>query len=79
MSMEAYVSDVVEMISRTPGEVIFHRVTGTASSDILLAPGWCSKKWQVLNRITTELAKRVKPKYASNFQLAASELVIASA
>jgi len=56
--MDEYVTDVVELIKRTPEEVIFHRITGTAASNILLAPEWCSKKWQVLNRITTELAKR---------------------
>ena len=61
LTMDQYVSDVVELVSRTPDDVIFHRLTGTASSDVLLAPQWCSKKWQVLNRITTALAKRVEP------------------
>lgn len=44
LSMIDYVSDVVEMIKRTPDDVIFHRLTGTASADVLLAPQWCSKK-----------------------------------
>jgi radical SAM protein (TIGR01212 family) len=57
LTMDQYVSDVVEMIRCTPDDVIFHRVTGTASSEILLAPLWCSKKWQVINSITTALAK----------------------
>jgi radical SAM protein (TIGR01212 family) len=61
LTMEQYVSDVVELIRRTPDEVIFHRLTGTASADVLLAPQWCSKKWQVLNRITAQLAKHAKP------------------
>lgn len=56
LTMDQYVSDVVELINRTPDEVIFHRLTGTASSNVLLAPEWCSKKWQVLNRITAALA-----------------------
>ena len=60
LTMEEYVSDVVELVERTPDDIIFHRLTGTASSNVLLAPEWCSKKWQVLNRITTELSKRVK-------------------
>ena len=60
LTMEQYVSDVVELINRTPDEVVFHRLTGTASSNVLLAPQWCSKKWQVLNAITTLLAKQVK-------------------
>jgi len=60
MTMENYVSDVVELIGRTPADVTFHRLTGTAPSTILLAPEWCSKKWQVLNSITAALAKRTK-------------------
>ncbi len=60
MTMEEYVSDVVELINRTPDDVIFHRLTGTASENVLLAPQWCSKKWLVLNSITAELAKQAK-------------------
>ncbi|HHJ35428.1 MAG TPA: TIGR01212 family radical SAM protein [Gammaproteobacteria bacterium] len=60
LSMAGYVSDVVELIRRTPEEIVFHRLTGTASPDVLLAPQWCSKKWQVLNAITAALAGQVK-------------------
>lgn len=60
ITMADYVSDVVELINRTPDDVIFHRLTGTASSDVLLAPKWCSKKWQVLNSITAALAEQVR-------------------
>lgn len=59
LTLEDYVADVVELINQTPDEVIYHRLTGTASRDILLAPDWCSKKWLVLNRITNELEKRL--------------------
>ena len=58
LTMDEYVSDVVELVKRTPDEVVFHRVTGTAPSNLLLAPEWCSKKWQVLNRITNALAQQ---------------------
>lgn len=58
LSMDDYVSDVVELINRTPRDVIFHRLTGTASANMLLAPSWCSKKWEVLNRITVALEKQ---------------------
>jgi radical SAM protein (TIGR01212 family) len=60
MSVCDYVSDVVELINRTPDDVVFHRLTGTASSDVLLAPEWCSKKWQVLNAITAALARQAR-------------------
>ena len=58
LTMDEYVSDVVELINRTPDEVIFHRLTGTASPSVLLAPQWCSKKWQVLNSITAALSQQ---------------------
>ena len=46
---------VVEMVKMAPQDMIFHRLTGTASDDIQLAPQWCVKKWQVLNEITRKL------------------------
>ncbi|MCW8935066.1 MAG: TIGR01212 family radical SAM protein [Gammaproteobacteria bacterium] len=53
-----YVQIAADLIEMTPDEVIYHRVTGTASNDILLAPNWCSKKWDIINSITRELHKR---------------------
>ena len=55
ITRQEYVSDVVELINRTPPDVVFHRLTGTASSEILLAPQWCSQKWSVLNAIAEAL------------------------
>ena len=60
LTMADYVANVVELIRHTPAKVVFHRLTGTASENILLAPIWCAKKWQVLNSITAELAGCVK-------------------
>jgi hypothetical protein len=57
-SMQEYINTVADMVENTPEEVIYHRLTGTASSDILLAPQWCQWKWKVLNGIENELAKR---------------------
>ena len=47
-----YVNTVIAIVKKSPDEIIFHRLTGTASNDILVAPAWCNKKWQVLNAIT---------------------------
>ena len=58
MSINRYVSVASDLIEMTPADVIYHRVTGTASKDILLAPEWCSKKWHVINLITQELKIR---------------------
>jgi radical SAM protein (TIGR01212 family) len=53
--LDEYIDIATDLIRHTPPEVIFHRVTATASKQILLAPDWCSKKWLVLNRIADAL------------------------
>ena len=58
LSLERYISIACDMIERTPTNIIYHRVTATASPDILLAPAWCAKKWKVLNAISQELEQR---------------------
>ena len=58
ISLSEYVSVAADLIALTPENVIYHRVTGTASKNILLAPQWCSKKWSVINLITQELSNR---------------------
>lgn len=58
LAMERYIEIAADLIERTPADVVYHRVTGTASRDLLLAPDWCAKKWVVLNGIERELARR---------------------
>lgn len=58
LSLEQYVGIASDLVEMAPPEVLFHRITGTASSDILLAPDWCAEKWRVLNAITRELHSR---------------------
>jgi radical SAM protein (TIGR01212 family) len=55
LELDNYVETVVKMVKMAPKDMIFHRLTGTASNDILLAPAWCNKKWLVLNKITQQL------------------------
>ncbi len=57
-AMGQYVTTVADLIEMTPPQVVYHRVTGTASLDILLAPHWCNWKWRVLNGIERELRRR---------------------
>ncbi len=57
-SLSEYVSTVADMVEQTPQEIIYHRVTGTASPSILLAPQWCQYKWKVLNAIEKEMERR---------------------
>jgi hypothetical protein len=58
LARETYLRMAADLIERTPWKILFHRVTGTASRDILLAPEWCSRKWDVLNGIAAELERR---------------------
>jgi hypothetical protein len=58
LTLPAYLSLAADLIERTPPEIIFHRLTATASADILLAPAWCEKKWLVLNGLEQELRQR---------------------
>ncbi len=58
ISLQDYVLLVADMVEQTPAEIIYHRLTGTASESILLAPVWCSMKWRVLNAIAEELRRR---------------------
>jgi radical SAM protein (TIGR01212 family) len=62
LDMSTYVSIAADMIERTPPEIVYHRVTATASMDILLVPQWCHKKWAVLNAITATLHSRASKK-----------------
>jgi len=58
ISLSEYISVAADLIEMTPDDIIYHRVTGTASKDMLLAPEWCSKKWSIINLITQELKLR---------------------
>jgi radical SAM protein (TIGR01212 family) len=58
LDMSTYVAIAADMIERTPPQIVYHRVTATASTNILQAPTWCHKKWAVLNAITTTLHRR---------------------
>lgn len=58
LAFEEYIRIAANLIERTPANIIYHRITGTAAEDILLAPAWCSSKWNTLNSIEFELARR---------------------
>lgn len=58
LELSDYIRIAADLIERTPPHIVYHRVTGTASKDILLAPAWCSQKWNILNGIELELKRR---------------------
>jgi len=41
-----------------PAETLIHRLTGDGPREQLLAPLWSLNKWEVLNAIDDELARR---------------------
>jgi len=58
LKLEDYTRIAADLIQQTPQNIIYHRLTATASENILLAPSWCAKKWLPLNLIAQELASR---------------------
>lgn len=53
-----YVGLVVDVLERLPGATLIHRLTGDGPRATLLAPLWSLNKWEVLNAIDAELARR---------------------
>lgn len=58
LTLDDYIAIAVDLIARAPPQMIYHRMTATASANLLLAPAWCNKKWGVLNRLEQALAAR---------------------
>lgn len=58
LSQAGYVALVCDMLEQMPAEWVVHRLTGTASHDMLLGPDWCEKKWPVINAIYAEMHRR---------------------
>lgn len=57
LAMADYARGVANLIVRTPRDVVFHRLTGTAPADLLLDPAWCADRWPVLNAIELQLKR----------------------
>ena len=57
-SLDDYIATAADLVERTPPDVVFHRLTGTASPQVLLAPDWCRYKWRVIDGIAATLLHR---------------------
>lgn len=66
LAMQEYVNVVADLIAQAPEDMIYHRLTGTANEQQLLAPEWCSKKWKVLNAIEAKLIDQNRKKIKWN-------------
>jgi len=58
LALHEYAGLVCDMLERIPPRYVIHRLTGTASRDVLLAPSWCAGKWSVINAIHAEMRRR---------------------
>ncbi|OTN75125.1 TIGR01212 family radical SAM protein [Enterococcus sp. 8G7_MSG3316] len=58
MDRDSYVSLICDQLEMIPQEIIIHRLTGDAPWDALIGPMWSLKKWEVLNEIDREMARR---------------------
>ncbi|MHB1750869.1 MAG: hypothetical protein ACYCR3_12220 [Acidithiobacillus sp.] len=48
LTINEYIETGCNVLEITPRDIIFHRLTGTAPVHLLLAPNWCSGKWNGL-------------------------------
>ena len=55
--IEGYAATAAELIRRTPGEIVFHRVTATAREPTLIAPAWCHTSWPAIHAICDDLIR----------------------
>lgn len=58
MEQDAYVNLICDQLEIIPKDIIIHRLTGDAPRDTLIGPMWSLNKWEVLNAIDTEMARR---------------------
>lgn len=57
-TLEEYVELVVDVMERLHPATLIHRLTGDGPRHQLLAPRWSLNKWEVLNAIDAEFARR---------------------
>lgn len=58
LSLENYVSLVVDQLEIIPANMIVHRITGDGPPDLMIGPMWSLNKWEVLNSIDAEFVRR---------------------
>ena len=66
MEQEDYVQLICDQLELIPPEIIIHRLTGDAPWDSIIGPMWSLKKWEVLNAIDQEMARRQTFQGAAN-------------
>ncbi len=57
LTLEEYVSIVIEQLRRLDKKIVIHRITGDPKVEDLIAPTWLIKKFNVLNTIDKEMVR----------------------
>jgi radical SAM protein (TIGR01212 family) len=57
-TVEEYVDLVIDCLEHLSPEIVVHRLTGDGPSELLMAPGWSTRKREVLNLIHHEMKVR---------------------
>jgi len=58
LTMDEYIEIVADILEIIPADIIIHRLMGDGPADLVLAPEWTRRKWEVLNGIDRELERR---------------------
>ncbi len=58
MTMDEYISIIVEALEILPKSMVVHRITGDGKKDLLVEPKWSLNKLKVLTSIDKELKIR---------------------
>lgn len=58
MSIDEYVETIVELVARTPKEIVIHRITGDAPSELLVEPKWSRNKIYIIGNVEKKLKEK---------------------
>ncbi|OZM56118.1 TIGR01212 family radical SAM protein [Lottiidibacillus patelloidae] len=58
MSLESYITTVVNQLEVLPPSMTIHRLTGDGPANLMIGPMWSMNKWDALNGIDAELKRR---------------------
>ena len=55
IELDEYAGTAAEIIQKTPGDVIFHRISAHARKPTLLAPDWSADRWNGIHAVLSRL------------------------
>nr|WP_096087200.1 hypothetical protein [Agaribacterium haliotis] len=58
LSVNDYATMAAELIRKSPGDIVMHRISAYARRPTLLAPEWIANKWLAPNLVLEKLKQR---------------------